>query len=182
MMFRRRAGGRYTLNIQNVEKKLREARFFLDKMREYEREAFQDTEPFDFYLSAFLNAGMTVRTGFHVRQDGTRNAAITSWREQWQTSLNPNEEAIYDFMRQDRVAEVHGSGSSRSVKTEDIELFEGTNRPAASGTEFVAGPPDVRPLGSRPAPAYSFTIAGTKRGHGRVRRVSDVARMEGREV
>ena len=52
--------------------------------------------------------------------------------------------------------------SCRSLKTEDIELFEGTNR-SASRTEFVAGPPGVRPLGSRPAPAYSFTIAGTKR-------------------
>jgi hypothetical protein len=99
-------------------------------------EAFQDTEPFDFYLSAFLNAGMTVRTGFHVRQDRTRNAAITSWREQWETShLSPDEGAIYDFMREDRRVEVHGSGSRRRVKTEDKELVQGTNR-FALGTEF----------------------------------------------
>jgi hypothetical protein len=40
----------------HVDKKLREARFFLDQMREQERRAFGDKEPFDFYLSAFLNA------------------------------------------------------------------------------------------------------------------------------
>jgi hypothetical protein len=150
------------LNIQNVEKKLREARFFLDKMSEHERMAVADKEPFDFYLSAFLNAGMTVRTSFHVRQNRTRNAAITSWRKQWKTSLNPKEGDIYDFMREDRVAEVHGSGSSRSVKTEDRELGAGTYK-FASGTEDVVGPPGVHPLAIISVPAYSFTIAGTER-------------------
>jgi hypothetical protein len=164
MMFRRGAGGRYTLNIQNVEKKLREAKFFLNKMREYERGAFQDPEPFDFYLSAFLNAGMTVRNGFHVTQNRKRDAAIKHWRKQWETShLSPKARAIYDFMREDRRVEVHGSGSRRRVKTKDQELVQGTNR-FASGTDFVSGPAsDVLPLGSRPAPAYSFTIAGTER-------------------
>ena len=150
------------MNIQNVEKKLREARFFLEKMSEHERMAVADKEPFDFYLSAFLNAGMTVRTSFHVRQNRTRNAAITSWRRQWKTSLNPKEGAFYDFMREDRVAEVHGSGSSRSVKTEDRELAFGTHK-LASGTWDVMGSPQLAPSAVTNTPAYYFTIAGTER-------------------
>ena len=38
--------------------------------------AFGDKEKFDFYLSAFLNAGMSVRDAFHVEQDRKRNEAI----------------------------------------------------------------------------------------------------------
>ena len=49
------------MNLDRIEKKLREADFFLNKMREQERSAFGDREPFDFYLSAFLSAGMTIR-------------------------------------------------------------------------------------------------------------------------
>lgn len=150
------------MNIQNVEKKLREAGFFLEKMSEHERMAVADKEPFDFYLSAFLNAGMTVRTSFYVKQDRTRNAAITSWRKQWETSLNPEEKTIYDFMREDRVAEVHGSGSSRSVKTADRELASGTHK-LASGTFYVMGSPQLAPSAVIKTPAYYFSIAGTQR-------------------
>jgi hypothetical protein len=45
--------------IENVEKKLREARFFLDKMIDHDCKANKDKEKFDFYLSAFLSAGRT---------------------------------------------------------------------------------------------------------------------------
>ena len=48
------------MNVEGVEKKLREARFFLDRMSEHERMPFDNKEPFDFYLSAFLGAGRTV--------------------------------------------------------------------------------------------------------------------------
>jgi hypothetical protein len=39
--------------VIQVQKKLREARFFLDQMREQERRAFGDKERFDFYLARF---------------------------------------------------------------------------------------------------------------------------------
>jgi hypothetical protein len=48
------------MNIDSIEKKLREAQFFLGQMREQERRAFGDREPFDFFLSAFLSAVRTV--------------------------------------------------------------------------------------------------------------------------
>jgi len=48
------------MNLETVEKKLREAESCLTQMREQETRAFGDKEPFDFHLSAFLNAGRTV--------------------------------------------------------------------------------------------------------------------------
>jgi hypothetical protein len=48
------------MNIDSIEKKLREAQFFLERMREQEQRAFGDRDPLDFFLSAFLSAVRTV--------------------------------------------------------------------------------------------------------------------------
>jgi hypothetical protein len=150
------------MNIEKVENKLQEASFFLMKMQDHERDESQDTASFAYYLSAFLSAAMSVRTGFHVKQDRKRNDAVKAWHAQWEASLPPQGEVIYRFMHKDRVAEVHGSGSSRDVKMEERELFHGTYR-LPSGTFEVIGPPGVRPLGFMRIPRYSFTIDGAER-------------------
>jgi hypothetical protein len=67
-------------------------------MREQERRAFGDKEPFDFYLSAFLNAGTSFRGEFHVRQDRNRNDAIKAWRKAWKDGLSPGDKALYQFI------------------------------------------------------------------------------------
>jgi hypothetical protein len=88
--------------------------------------------------------------------------AIKTWRVRWESSLTPAEESIYEFMRVDRVAEVHGRGLTRIVKTEDRELAAGTHS-FASGTMDITGPPDVKPLAAIQTPTYSFTIMGAER-------------------
>src|ERR1700730_6423871 len=55
-------------------------------------------EPFDYYLSAFLSAGMSFRDGFQIRQDRPRNTAIKTWRAQWENNLTSEEKSLYDFM------------------------------------------------------------------------------------
>jgi len=124
------------MNIKNAKKKLREARFFLNYMIEQERKA-GDEELFDFYLSAFLSAGMSVRDAFHVEQDRNRNNAIKAWKKVWEVRLTPEEKRLYDFMREDRKHEVHRSGSSRKAGTENRELGPGTHKLACRG--YVAG-------------------------------------------
>src|SRR6516165_7648517 len=84
------------LNIKNAEKKLREARFFLNHMIEQERMA-GDEKPFDFYLSAFLSAGMSVRDAFHVEQDRKRNKAVKEWKKAWEARLTPEQRCLWDF-------------------------------------------------------------------------------------
>jgi hypothetical protein len=146
------------LNNQNVEKKLREARFFLDKMREHERMAVADREPFDFYLSAFLSAGRSV--DYRLRHE--QEVAYPDWRTSWDATLGHPEQCLIKFMVDDRNVEVHESGSSHSVKTEDRELTSGTHK-LASGTFYVMGSPQLAPSAVIKTPAYYFTIAGTER-------------------
>lgn len=102
-------------------KKLREARFFLDKMNEQERLAFGDKEPFDNYLSAFLNATRTVDYRLRHEQPTT----YRSWRRNWDDNLRPDEARIIKFLVDDRNVEVHESGSRRNVKTESMEIRGG---------------------------------------------------------
>jgi hypothetical protein len=64
-------------------------------------------------------------------------------------------------MVDDRNLEVHESGSSRGIKTEEIEIFGGSHTDD-SGTTEVFGPPGMSPAYII-KPAYSFTIAGIER-------------------
>src|SRR5216684_688637 len=48
------------MDVSIAEKKLREARFFLDHMRVQEGRAAGDREVYDFFLSAFLSASRSV--------------------------------------------------------------------------------------------------------------------------
>jgi hypothetical protein len=149
------------MDIVRAHKKLAEAEFFLRKMGEEERRVGGDhREPFDYYLSAFLSASMSVRGEFRYRQNPVRNRAIKAWRAQWEDKLTPEEKKIYKFMRDDRVAEIHHTGSSRRVGHEDIELGIGEHR-LPGGMHAVFGPPGITAVIK--TNVYTFTIAGAKR-------------------
>jgi hypothetical protein len=145
--------------IARLHKKVREAHFFLHLMTEQEPRITGDKEPFDFCLSAFLNAAMS--GGFQYRQNPTRNKAIKAWRGQWENNLSPEEKTLYEFMRKDRVDEVHDSGSSRDVGQEGVPLPIGEHR--IGGSIFtITGPPDMEPSVVY-RPTYSFTTGGAER-------------------
>jgi hypothetical protein len=98
------------MNLENIEKKLREARFFLEQMREWEDRAFgRDKEPFDFFLSAHLSAGKSVDWRLCREQPAYR-----AWRTAWNDS-HPKEDALLKFLADDRALEVHRSGSGRTA-------------------------------------------------------------------
>jgi hypothetical protein len=147
--------GTFRMNIEGVEKKLREARFFLDKMIEHERMAFDKKEPFDFYLSAFLGAGRTV--DYRLRH--VQKAIYPIWRDGWDATLTQAQQDLIKFMIDDRNVEIHASGSTRVVKTEARELGSGSHS-LASGTIEVFGPPGTFPLATIQTPGYYFTIEG----------------------
>jgi hypothetical protein len=65
-------------------------------------------------------------------------------------------------MVEDRNVEVHESGSSRTVRTENRQFGAGTHK-LADGTMDVVGPPGVFPLVTTPAPGYYFPIDGIER-------------------
>src|SRR5262249_61199057 len=95
------------VKLPNVEKKLREARFFLSKMSESERLAFGDKEHFDFYLSAFLSAARTV--DYRLRHE--QGALYPPWRATWDSVLSTSDARLMKFLVDDRNVEVHESGS-----------------------------------------------------------------------
>jgi hypothetical protein len=156
------------VDLSRVRKKLEEAQFFLGKMVEQEP-LIVGGEPFDSYLSAFLNEAMSARNGFQVRQDRRRNAAIKAC-EQWENNLCPEERPLYDFMREDRVAEHHSpAGSSRNVGQESVAFGIGEHPlPRGKGTLIVSGIPatlsgDSSPPVTTYRSTYSFTVDGTER-------------------
>jgi hypothetical protein len=74
-------------------------------MIEQEAMAFNDKEPFEFYLSAFLNAGRTV--DYRLRHE---EATYPTWREGWDETLAPEQDGLIEYMIDNRNDEVHGSG------------------------------------------------------------------------
>jgi hypothetical protein len=91
------------MNLNQIEKKLREAEFFLGKMQKQESRAFGDKEPFDFCLSAFLNAARTV--DYRLRHE--QAATYPSWRTAWDARLAHNEKSLIKFLVDNRNVEVH---------------------------------------------------------------------------
>jgi hypothetical protein len=149
------------MDIARIEKKLREAATSLNEMVEQERMAFGDKERFDVSLSSFLSAAMSVRDAVRYERDRQRNEAIKAWKEAWEAGLTPGQRRLYDFMREDRNAEVHGSGSRRTVKTDEIKVGVGSSYSDKSGTLEVMGSPLAGPATIN-KPTYYFTIDGNE--------------------
>ncbi len=104
------------MDLAPAEKKLREARFFLDRMREQEARASEEQEPFDFYLSAFLNAARTVQYRL-VHEAARAGVSYKRWRERWEGGHQASAAVIRFFVR-DRDLELHERGSARAVTYE----------------------------------------------------------------
>jgi hypothetical protein len=150
------------LVVARLQNKIGEASFFLRKMLEQEPTIMGDKVYFDYYLSAFLNATMSVRDGFQVRQNRPRNTAIKTWRAQRESNLTPDEKTLYDFMHKDRNDEVHYTGSSRDVGQESIPLPIGTHYLGGSMV-IINVPHGVEPAPVAYRPTYSFTIGTAQR-------------------
>src|SRR3990172_7950505 len=136
-----------------IDKKLREARFFFRKMEKRAQMAFGDHEEFDFYLSAFLNAGRSV--DYRLRHE--QCAAYRKFRVGWDSTLSPDDQSLVKFLVDDRNVEVHESGSRRTEHESRIPVA-GMYRDR-SGTVTVSAPPGTPPA-EIIKPVYSFTING----------------------
>jgi len=149
--------------MHNVEKKVREARFFLDQMRQQERRAFGDKEPFDFYLSAFLSAARTV--DYRLRHE--QPATYPAWRSEVWNAAHPAQDDLIKFMSEDRRIEVHESGSDRITQTKEIKIGVGGSYSDASGMLTMFGSPGVLlgidAGGTIFIPQFVYVFAGTDR-------------------
>ncbi len=142
------------MDVGRTEKKLREAQFFLEKLRDQESRAFGDREPFDFYLSAFLGAARSV--DYHLRQE--QWAIYPRWREAWDSRLQDSERGLIKFLVEDRNVEVREIGSTRSETTTAIPIDDSHTDP--SSNVFAACPPSHLVTGG---PYYWIRIDGSAR-------------------
>jgi hypothetical protein len=139
--------------MQNVDKKLREAHFFLEKMRERAAMAFGEHEEFDFHLSAFLNAGRSL--DWRLRHT---SKPYPDFRAAWDQSLSADETDLIKFMVDDRNLEVHEAGSTRQQEELRIPV-RGTYNDASGTLTVFPGVPGTPPA-EIVKPAYFFLISG----------------------
>jgi hypothetical protein len=127
------------MDLSGVDKKIREAEFFLERMREFEARMLPTGEQFDFYLTAHLSAARSVE--FKLEQE--HGATYGPWRRKWNWSNGPADDLLR-FFAEDRSFQILESGSPREAK-EPI-----ADQPA---TTTVTGPPGV------------FSLAAAKRDY-----------------
>lgn len=136
-----------------VRKKLREARFFLEKMAERVQMVFGEHEESDFYLSAFLSACRSV--DYRLRHE--QGATYSNFRVSWDKALAPDARHLMKFMIDDRNYEVHESGSNRTEIENYIPVYDSYQD--KSGKVTIYAPP-LSPPAEIIKPTYSFTICG----------------------
>jgi hypothetical protein len=135
------------MDVRAAEKKVREAEFFLERLREFEKRTFLVGEQFEFYLSALLHAGRAVDPLLRREHE----SLYVPWRVRWNAANGPADELIR-FFEDDRNVEVREGGP----KDEEPPA---TELPAAV-TKTVTGPPGVFPLAAATKRPYVFEIDG----------------------
>jgi hypothetical protein len=148
------------MNLETVQKKIRECHSFLDDMRKQERRAFGERK-YDFCLSAFLSAARSV--DYRLRHE--HPATYPAWRAKWDAGLSAEENRLIQFMIDDRNVEVHESGSGHGTKTEEIKVGSSYSDESGTMTVFNTPTPGSGMGGAATIykPSYYFTIAGTER-------------------
>jgi|GEM_PF-787304 hypothetical protein len=154
--------------MERAEKKLREAMFFLPKMRESEGLAVgNEPEEFDYYLSAFLSAARSVTMAL----DHEYKTFKPAWFPKWLADeRNEKEAKLHVFLTADRNREVHRYGSRRDEQSTELHMSSGQvyEHPRGGRTE-VLGPPGMARAATLYLPEYYFVIDGAQR------KVTDVA-------
>jgi hypothetical protein len=148
------------MDLRRIEKKLREAEFFLFHLKQREQQPLGIAEELDFVLSAFLSAARAVDYRLrHEQGDGYR-----AWRKEWDEKVAPSDRSLLKFIDDDRSFEVHESGSRRTEKHSAwaVRAEEGTV------VGFVQLPGPMPGAIAKPEFFYSVTVDG------REERASDV--------
>jgi len=137
------------IGIERIQKKLREAKFFLSHMIQSGRSTRLDHEHVEFYLSAFLSAARSV-TNFLEKDD-------QRWWCQWKKGQADRE--LLDQMRKQRKNEVHRKGADVAHQLEDVPL---SKIETASALHAAFAPSFGEPWGEPQVglKVYYFTLGG----------------------
>src|SRR5436190_19053884 len=98
--------------IPKIQKKLCEAKFFLNHMMQSARSTRLDHEHLEFYLSAFLSAARSVTDFFEKRNQ-------KEWWSQWRANRSPDDLQLCIKMTKQRVIEVTEEGAVVALRIEE---------------------------------------------------------------
>jgi hypothetical protein len=124
------------MDLKRIETKLAEAAFFLEKLKEEDKEPITKIDVLGYSVSAFQNACNTV--GNWLCHD--HKEIYCDWREKWNKALPPGKDDFMKDMATDRGAEVHGQGSGRRQGSENVDLPIGEHK-FKTATLTVGGMP-----------------------------------------
>lgn len=135
-----------------LEKKLREAEFFLSHMMQPARSTLLDREDFEFHLSAFLSAARSVTSSFE-------NKKYRAWWHQWKAGRKVADLQLLNQMTRQRDIEVHEKGADVVHQFEDVPL---TKIETPSALHAAYAPSFGEPWGVPQVSlkVYYFTLAG----------------------
>ncbi len=106
--------------IQHTQRKLREARFFLEHLRDRAGDFPLDSENVGFFLSAFLSAARSVTLVLQVEEKDKYDAVYPVW----EATLADQDRGLLRYMNGQRVAEVHKVGAAVSSSVEYRKVSE----------------------------------------------------------
>ena len=139
------------MDLGHVEKKIREAEFFLERMRDVETRISPAGEQFDFYLSAHLSAARAIDS----KLDSDHGSSYGPWRRKWNWTNGPADDLLR-FFSEDPQAVIHESGAKR----DDTEAGARANQEGSTVT--VTGPPGTFQLVAGSKRDYFFKIDGVE--------------------
>jgi hypothetical protein len=141
---------------QTVQKKLREVQYFLRQIDGVAQRVVGDPEEFEFLLSAFLSASVSITDPLDSRRYRT-------WFEGWRQNRSTREQDLLEFVRIQRNLEVHREGAETELSVHYVPLTGlRTNRQGhpAYGFHWSAPPGTAPPCVG--VNVHEFELGGTK--------------------
>ncbi len=150
-------------DYRQVDRKVREARYFLGEMNRIAVAArngnLQQVEVVGFHLSAFLSAARSIDYRLrNVAQDVYRD-----WRRAWDANLSAADAALITAMIDDRNVEVHETGTRADTRDTERRFEPGEYRVEGLGTLQVTGPGGMGPMATIIGAEYWIAIDGAER-------------------
>jgi len=142
--------------LEVMQKKLREAHYFLQQMETDPERQIGNPEDFEFLLSALLSASRSIT-------DALENRRYRTWFDSWRNNRVGREQELLKFMCDQRNAEVHRDGADVEVTVQFVPItqirYGGRGHPTYYGFHWW-GPPGSSPpaLGMN---VHHFKLGGT---------------------
>ena len=141
---------------QTMQKKLREVRYFLRQLHGVAEREVGDPEEFEFLLSAFLSASVSITDPLDSRN-------YRMWFEGWRQGRTTQEQDLLEFVRIQRNLEVHREGAETELSARYVPLTElRTNRQGHPAYGFHWSAPPGTPPPSIGVNVHEFELGGTK--------------------